>query len=439
VQDAIVGVLAEDGVGPHDQPDFELDVGDRRLDALRTALRHDARRIARIGLLDGQPAQRQALCLVAVEQGRPGVAPDDRGKLPCEVERVLDAGVAPEAAVRRHDVRRVAREKHAALVKPLGPVRLGLPVGDVNDLHRHVGPDGGAQILQRSLLGQPRLHVDRRVLRDVLTHRVDDEEAVGRGPVEPEEPAQLRIVHVEHALVAIAQQLGAVGAEVDRDASRELSVAAHGDPQPSAHRAPIAVRGDDVPRSDLTLVAGAEVAKLDRHTVVVLRKADRLRTVEHRGPELERPLAQQRLEHVLVDEDAPGRAEPLNALVQLLDVGGELATRERLDGDDAPRRAIRLQRLRADPVLEPELAKYLHRPKLEVSCSRVDRSAGVALHRQRRHAVVTEQHGGRQPHEAAADDQDGHFLLRHDATLAAPATTYQRSELPGSAFRRCAT
>jgi hypothetical protein len=43
---------------------------------------------------------------------------------------------------------------------------------------------------------------------------------VGPGSVEPEEPAQLRIVHVEHALVAIAQQLGAVGAEVDGDASR---------------------------------------------------------------------------------------------------------------------------------------------------------------------------------------------------------------------------
>jgi hypothetical protein len=33
----------------------------------------------------------------------------------------------------------------------------------------------------------------------------------------------------------------------------------------------------------------------------------------------------------LVDEDAPRRAEPFDALVQLLDVGGELATRERLD------------------------------------------------------------------------------------------------------------
>jgi hypothetical protein len=32
--------------------------------------------------------------------------------------------------------------------------------------------------------------------------------------------------------------------------------------------------------------------------------------------------------------------------------------------------------------------------------------------------VVAEQHGGRQPHQAAADDQDRDFLARHGATLA---------------------
>ena len=76
--------------------------------------------------------------------------------------------------------------------------------------------------------------------------------------------------------------------------------------------------------------------------------------------------------------------------------------------------ATPLERLRADPVLEPDLAKHLHSPKLEVPRSRVDRSASMALHRQRRHAVVTEQNGGRQPHKAAADDQDRHFLVGHE-------------------------
>jgi hypothetical protein len=52
VQDAIVAVLAEDRLGAHDEPDLELDIGDRRVDALRTALRYDARGIGRIGLLN---------------------------------------------------------------------------------------------------------------------------------------------------------------------------------------------------------------------------------------------------------------------------------------------------------------------------------------------------------------------------------------------------
>ena len=77
------------------------------------------------------------------------------------------------------------------------------------------------------------------------------------------------------------------------------------------------------------------------------------------------------------DEHAHRRAEPLDALVQLLDEGGELAARKRLDRDDAARRAVHLRRLRAHPVLEPELAKHLHRPKLEVPSPRMDRGAGV--------------------------------------------------------------
>ena len=252
-------------------------------------------------------------------------------------------------------------------------------------------------------------------------HRVDDEEAVAAAAVDPEEPAQLRVVHVDDALVAVAQQLGAVGAEVDGDAARELRMAAHADAQPRAHRAAIAVRGDDVARAHLALVPGVEVAQRDRRAVVVLIHGDRLGAVADRRAELERALAQQRLQRVLVDEDADGGAEALDALVELLDVGGELAPGERLDRDDAAGRAVGLQRLRAHPLLEPHLADHLHGAQLEVPRARMDRRARVALHRQRRHAVVAEQHGRRQTHQAAADDQDGNLLVSHGATLDAPA------------------
>jgi hypothetical protein len=48
----------------------------------------------------------------------------------------------------------------------------------------------------------------------------------------------------------------------------------------------------------------------------------------------------------------------------------------------------------------------------------MDRGAGVALDRQRRHTVVAEQHRGGQVDQAAADDQDRDFLVGHGATLA---------------------
>src|SRR5207247_920122 len=175
VQDAIVVVLADDRRGAHDESDLQLDVGDRRLDVLRAPLGYHARGVAGVRLLNDQLAEWQALVLVAVEQRRPGLALDDRGQLPREVVRVLDAGVAAEAAVWRYDMRGITRQEHAALAQPLGPVRLGLPVGDVHDLHRHVGADRRTQELKDSLLGQTGLHIDRRLLRHVLTDGVDDQ------------------------------------------------------------------------------------------------------------------------------------------------------------------------------------------------------------------------------------------------------------------------
>jgi hypothetical protein len=111
---------------------------------------------------------------------------------------------------------------------------------------------------------------------------------------------------------------------------------------------------------------GVEVAQRDRRAVVVLLDGDRLGAVADRRAERERALADDRLERVLVDEDADGRAEALDALVELVDVGGELASGERLDRDDAARRAVGLERLRAHPLLEPHLADHLHRAQLEV-------------------------------------------------------------------------
>jgi hypothetical protein len=49
----------------------------------------------------------------------------------------------------------------------------------------------------------------------------------------------------------------------------------------------------------------------------------------------------------------------------------------------------------------------------------MDGGAGVALDRERGHAVVAEEHRRRQPHEAAADDQDRDVCVAHGATVIA--------------------
>src|SRR5215208_5815946 len=84
MQETVVGVLAGDRCRAHHEPYLELYVRDRRLYALDSALGHDARRIARVGLPDRQLAERQALGLVGIEQARPGNAVDDRRELPGE-------------------------------------------------------------------------------------------------------------------------------------------------------------------------------------------------------------------------------------------------------------------------------------------------------------------------------------------------------------------
>src|SRR5690606_2935138 len=52
--------------------------------------------VARPGLLDHQPADREAFGFVAVEQRLAGLAPEHRSELPGEVGRVLNARVASE-------------------------------------------------------------------------------------------------------------------------------------------------------------------------------------------------------------------------------------------------------------------------------------------------------------------------------------------------------
>ena len=203
-----------------------------------------------------------------------------------------------------------------------------------------------------------------------------------------------------------SQQRGDRGGEVDGDAPRQQAVPLHLDPEAVARRAAVAVGGDDVPRADLALLAGVEVPQRGGDPVVVLLERDDLGAVAQVGPELERLLPQDRLEHVLVQEQPRRGRQPLDALVEVGDVDRVLLAGQRLDGVDAAARVVHAQRRLAGALLEPRLAQDLHRADLEVTGARVDGGAGVALGGDRADAVAAEQHRGRQADQAAADDQD---------------------------------
>ena len=273
--------------------------------------------------------------------------------------------------------------------------------------------DRRLQHRRRALLGDAFAHVDGLVGGHVRAHRVDHEEARLTGAVEPEEAAQLRVVDVDHALVAVLQQRRAVGAEVDRDAVRQDPVALHADAEPRPHRTAVAVGGDHVAGADRVLLVGLEVVQRHRRTIVILLERRRLDAIAYGRAERHRFLAQDRLEHVLVDEHAHRRAESLDALVELLHERGELLAGQRLDRDDPADGVVGLGRRLAHRPLEPDLAQHLRRAELEVSRARVNRSAGMALDDERGDAQIAEQQGARQPDQAPADDQHRCLLLRH--------------------------
>ena len=66
------------------------------------------------------------------------VAADHLRQLPREIVRVVDAGVAAEAAVRRHEMRGVADDENAAVLESLRHIGGGAPARVAVDAHRQV-------------------------------------------------------------------------------------------------------------------------------------------------------------------------------------------------------------------------------------------------------------------------------------------------------------
>jgi hypothetical protein len=168
-------------------------------------------------------------CRSKAARARPG--------LPGEIVRILHAGIATEAAHRRHHMRSVADEKHAALLEALRRFGDRVPRRGVFDHDLAVGQaDRRAHKSGSALLVDAALHVKRIGQRHIAA-RHHREEARIAGAHQAEKSAQLRIEHVDHAEIAPAQRGAAIGVEVDGDAGGQVTVAARTDAEPMADRA----------------------------------------------------------------------------------------------------------------------------------------------------------------------------------------------------------
>ena len=217
---------------------------------------------------------------------------------------------------------------------------------------------------------------------------------------------------VDHAEPAVADQRADVGAEVDRDAVREAAVPGSRDPELLPRRAPGAVSGDDVARAHRPLRAVLAAAHDRDHAVGVLLERDDLAGVFEPRAERGCMTLQDRLEPDLRDEEPRRRAQVLDALVDLAEVPVELLPAERLDRHD---RAV-LDELGGggllDLRLQAEAAVDLDAALAHERRPRMNRGAGMPLDDERRNAAGRQEQRGREPDQAAADDQDRR-LVRH--------------------------
>src|SRR4051812_46833378 len=90
---------------------------------------------------------RAALGLVAREQRRPAPPLVHGGELPAEIDRIADAGVHAEPAIRWHDVHGVAGEEYALAAVALGHEVAASPYAYGEDLEVEIPSHGAAHCL----------------------------------------------------------------------------------------------------------------------------------------------------------------------------------------------------------------------------------------------------------------------------------------------------
>ncbi len=190
-------------------------------------------------------------------------------------------------------------------------------------------------------------------------------------------------------------------------------------PERVTHLAVRAVRADEVSSADPPGRTAVRIG--DRHVdaLRVLGDPDDLTPLDHLGSRFPGAASEDRLESALSDEQAAARAEGVvDPDVETGDDVGELAARQRVHADDRALREELLRRSRRHLLLDARRPEQLDRAQVEVSSARHGRTAAQPLDHERRHAVLGEEHGGREPDKAPAGDHDALVALGHVRTLA---------------------
>jgi len=223
------------------------------------------------------------------------------------------------------------------------------------------------------------------------------------------------VVDVDHAEVAVPDELAQVGAEVDGDAIGERAAPGHLDAAALADRAVGAVGGDQVVGADGLGGAAVPGAEDRRDPVVVLLEGDQVGGVGVLGAALLGRPAQQRLQPDLGDEQPRRRAQRLDALVEAPEEELQLRATQALHRDDGAVLHELPRRRGLDLPLQPHTAEDFHGPLVKRGGPGVNRGAAVPLDQQVWHPLCGQQQRCRQPHEAASHDQHGHLAVAHRA------------------------
>ncbi len=357
----------------------------------------------------GGLGDRPALGVVGVEQGHTRPAVQHGGQLPGQVVGVLDAGVGAERPGGRHLVRRVTGQEHPALGVPLGDPLGGVPGRPPGDRHIEIGdadgpPDvGGAPLVGELLERLAVFGVPGRVEDPVLTVVHREQRAVG-----------VRAGEVADDELPVVDDPGEVpGGEGDADVVEQVAGSVLPDAEPLAHGAAGAVRGDQVVRPYGGVLARLAALEVRRHPVGILVEGHHLGAEAQVAAEFPGARQQHGLEVVLAAQTPAGRAEAGEP------AAGVDLTEQPLAG--VARQARRLQdavvvrqhrrRLR-DAPLHPGGPEQLHRADVVAPAARVDRRARVTFDECVRHPEPPQEQGHGQPHQGAADDEDGRAVNR---------------------------